>query len=64
MSTKLCTIVHELSHAVSRTNDLAAGRQNCLNLATNDPAVVINNGDNSIASFQKLQTYLIMVLIP
>ena len=46
VDTKLCTIVHELSHAVSHTEDHVDGRQDCLDLATNDPAMAISNGDN------------------
>ena len=46
IDTKLCTIVHELSHAITYTNDHAYGRQKCLNLAKNNPIQAINNGDS------------------
>ena len=44
--TKLCTIVHELSHARSRIEDHRYGRSNCLNLASSNPNLAIDNADN------------------
>ena len=46
IDTKLCTIVHELSHAVMSTDDNGYGRLTCLNLAKSNPNEAINNGDS------------------
>ena len=46
IDTKLCTIVHELSHAKSGTEDIIYGRKCCLHLAISSPDLAINNGDN------------------
>jgi len=42
------TIVHEASHfnPVCRTNDFTYGRQNCQNLARNNPGNAVRNADN------------------
>lgn len=40
------TLIHELSHAVSSTDDIEYGEENCRNLATNDPSNAINNADS------------------
>ena len=44
--TKLCTIVHELSHARSRIEDHEYGREYCLDLAQSNPNTAIDNADN------------------
>ena len=43
---KFGTLVHELSHAVSSTDDLAYGQTNARNLANTKPADAIRNADN------------------
>ena len=45
-STKLGTIVHELTHAVAYTDDITYGQQNCLTLAKDHPNEAIKNADN------------------
>ena len=45
-STKLGTILHELTHAVAYTDDIIYGEQNCLNLAKTDPGRAVKNADN------------------
>ena len=44
--TKLCTIVHELAHAVFFADDIIYGRENALSLAHNNPDDVIKNAEN------------------
>ena len=46
IDTKLCTIVHELTHAVSRTDDIEYGRDKCLQLAKTNPRRATINADN------------------
>lgn len=43
---KFGTVVHELSHAVCSTNDLAYGESAAHNLASTNPANAIRNADN------------------
>ncbi|MGW2086284.1 M35 family metallo-endopeptidase [Streptomyces sp. NPDC001880] len=43
---KFGTVVHELSHAVCETDDLAYGEAGALNLATTQPTDAIRNADN------------------
>lgn len=40
------TVVHELSHAIAFTEDLAYGRTSCQSLARSKPDDAINNADN------------------
>lgn len=43
---KMGTIVHEMSHAVAYTDDIAYGKQDCKDLARYDPSSAIKNADN------------------
>ena len=44
--TKLGIIIHELSHAVARRDDIVYGQSNCKQLAMKDPKAARNNADN------------------
>ena len=46
VDTKLCTLVHELTHAIRSLDDVQYGRTNCLNLANSNPSDAIRNGDS------------------
>ena len=46
VNTKLCTVVHELTHLVSNTDDIDYGTTSSLNLAKNRPNDAIRNADN------------------
>ena len=43
---KMGTIIHEMSHAVAYTEDIAYGETDCKDLAINNPKDAINNADN------------------
>lgn len=46
VNSKMDTLVHEMSHAVSYTDDIEYGMERCLWLASNSPYQAINNADN------------------
>lgn len=46
MYTKLCVLVHELTHAIVFTDDIVYPLQECLDLAKNDPLKAITNANN------------------
>ena len=43
---KICTCVHELSHAITSTDDIAYGPENCKRLARDHPDQAVRNADN------------------
>lgn len=43
---KAGTVVHELSHAIVRTDDIVYGQAKCRQLAINDPNRAVKNADN------------------
>lgn len=43
---KAGTVVHELSHAVARTDDITYGQSSCRQLAINNPDQAVKNADN------------------
>lgn len=43
---KMGTIVHEMSHAVARTEDIVYGQYKCRQLAASNPKQATNNADN------------------
>ena len=43
---KICTCVHELSHAIAYTDDIAYGTRRCKELAKRSPAKAARNADN------------------
>lgn len=45
-NTKVGTVLHELTHAVARTDDLTYGQSNCAALARSQPSRAIQNADN------------------
>ena len=45
-NSKFGTIVHEMTHAVAGTKDLAYGEYDCLNLAQTNPNSAVMNADN------------------
>ena len=43
---KAGTVLHELTHAVAYTDDIAYGQANCRELAVNNPDKAVQNADN------------------
>ena len=46
INSKMGTIIHELSHALERIEDIQYGTTNCRNLASTNPAEAIKNADS------------------
>ena len=45
-NSKMGTVVHEMTHAVSDTDDMEYGEEDCQQLARDSPRDAINNADN------------------
>lgn len=45
-NSKVCTSIHELSHTIAHTNDLAYGVKQCKSLSNHHPRLAIMNADD------------------